>query len=240
MSLMYLLGLPRNGANVWGYGAIIDYERDGSVVYTNGRTGPGRPLHTWQSSADNQGRGPFMPTLRRGLSYSLHGDADYEPANSLALALTFYDAQGHVAADNLYEGLDATFTVPDDARRYTIELVSLNNTHFVFRSLLLGQTTDLAGGQLLLGEDGRSVQYLRAGQLALNCLVLCGSRELVTALPVQLARQTDYWWVNARTRMNPHALAEFVNQRRAEGPLRIVAAGPDTSAIAKLLTPPIN
>lgn len=239
MSLIYQFSWQRNGGLAWGHGAEIDYSPDGSVHYRNPRTGPGQAVSTWET-ANHIGRGPFLPFLRVGGDYILRGDADYQPTGSLGIALTFYDRSGAVIANDLYQDLEVAFTVPTGTVRYKVELISLNNNEFTFRSLMLGTAEDMAGVTVQSDLQGNWLQINRPDAQSSQVLVLVASRETVNALPVTRAATTFYWWTDNATRANQQDLMDFAEQRAEQGLLHVQAAGPDTAPLAELLRSRVN
>jgi len=235
MSLIYQFGWQRNGGLAWGHGAVIDYHRDGSVDYRNLRTGPGQAVMTW-ATANNIGRGPFLPILRVGCDYVLRGDADYEPAGSLGIALTFYDRGSQVITNDLYQDLEVAFTVPEETVRYKIELISLNNSGFTFRSLILGAATDMANVSASADQTGHWLKLTQPSGATRQELVLVATRETVNALPVTAAAATYYWWDTHALRQQQQSLIDFASQLADAGQLHVRAAGPDTAQLADLLT----
>ncbi|KRM87287.1 accessory Sec system protein Asp3 [Lacticaseibacillus thailandensis] len=145
--IIYDFYWPVNGMATAGHGAIIDYAANGIVSYRARRRSPGFAIHTWSSRSNDAtyGRGPYLPLLRNDREYTLTADIDSEPEDTLGLSINFVDAQGVNVQQILERTLDLTFTVPDGAVDYSIALVNLNNEHFKFYSLTLGQSNVLDG-----------------------------------------------------------------------------------------------
>lgn len=123
------------------YGSQISYQKDGSVIFSNTRQEPGTPIHYWQNLPLNGLHRPHdqFPLLKRGHTYAFQVAAQIEPANSVAVNISFLDENNHMISQHFVQQLNGTFTMPEDAKDYRLELLNINNQKIHFVALYLGE-----------------------------------------------------------------------------------------------------
>lgn len=232
MGLIYFIEFSRNARDTWSYGADLSYNSDGSVRYSNQRSGPVQSIQVWRNRMD-AGVGPILPILRCSSEYQLLADIDCEPENSLGFTVTFYDESKAEISSEFFQTLSATFTVPEETRSYQIALTNLNNVAFTFHSLLLAQPQDLTDVSVVRGPQNQWLQLSQSGKPQRQSLVLVSGYDTLLNLPIEPAAQTYYWRCNEKTLRHPESLIAFAIKLRQSGALTIVSAGLGTADLAK-------
>ena len=86
----------------------------------------GTMIHEWTSSFNFQGNRltPTLPLLKKGHSYRLTSQMTVQPQNGLYFRLIFMDRYDRQVGQVIEKNFDFTFTYPEDAYHYKVQLLS--------------------------------------------------------------------------------------------------------------------
>ena len=86
----------------------------------------GTMIHEWTSSFNFQGNRltPTLPLLKRGHRYRLASQMTVQPQNGLYFRLIFMNRYDRQVGQVIEKNFDFTFTYPEDAYHYKVQLLS--------------------------------------------------------------------------------------------------------------------
>ena len=196
MTALYSLFWEPGTGETFDYGSLIDYQPQRVVQYRNPLLSPSRIIHAWHDSQWQQQATPAvpLPLLIPGTTYQFFIDAEQTPANSVGLAIDYYDRQGQRIDDDLHDALHGQFTLPKQTATYQLSLITLNNEHLTFRSLLIGPAAALKNAQVGWPRTDRitNIDCDKSNQDSILDIVLMRQRIGVEALPMPQARHQVY------------------------------------------------
>ena len=123
--------------NNYRYGSAMTVRADQSVHFVNRLMAPGKTLVKWHSAGNYQAQRvvPQLPELLSKQTYQLKAVMKVEPAASVMLKASFYDAQGDVIKEFQAHGTQLTVTCPLEVVSYTVELINLGCWELDFKRL---------------------------------------------------------------------------------------------------------
>ena len=112
--------------NTFLYGSIVLYHSRDHVYLENDMVNSGTMIHEWTSSFNFQGNRltPTLPLLKRGYRYRLSSRMTVQPQNGLYFRLIFMDRYDKQVGQVIEKDLDFTFTYPEEAYHYRVQLLS--------------------------------------------------------------------------------------------------------------------
>lgn len=112
--------------NTFLYGSIVLYHSRDHVYLENTMVNSGTMIHEWTSSFNFQGNRltPTLPLLKKGHSYRLTSQMTVQPQNGLYFRLIFMDRYDRQVGQVIEKNFDFTFTYPEDAYHYKVQLLS--------------------------------------------------------------------------------------------------------------------
>ncbi|WP_375663895.1 accessory Sec system protein Asp3, partial [Bartonella sp. CL63NXGY] len=122
------------------YGSRITISDMDVVTLSNPLIAFGKSLMTWTTAMNWQSSKEVsqLPILQFGQKYQITVLADFEPANSVIVRLTFFDLQGEeIKQLNLVDQV-SEFTCPPDTVDYQLELINAGCVGLTFRRVEIG------------------------------------------------------------------------------------------------------
>ena len=112
--------------NTFLYGSIVLYHSRDHVYLENTMVNSGTMIHEWTSSFNFQGNRltSTLPLLKKGHSYRLTSQMTVQPQNGLYFRLIFMDRYDRQVGQVIEKNFDFTFTYPEDAYHYKVQLLS--------------------------------------------------------------------------------------------------------------------
>lgn len=112
--------------NSFLFGSIVIYHSRDHVYFENKMVNSGTMIHEWVSSFNFQGNRltPTLPLLKKGYRYRLTSRMTVQPQNGLYFKLIFLDRYDKQVAQVIEKKFDFTFTYPEDAYHYKVQLLS--------------------------------------------------------------------------------------------------------------------
>lgn len=112
--------------NSFLYGSIVLYYSRDHVYLENDMVNSGTMIHEWTSSFNFQGNRltPTLPLLKRGYRYRLASHMTVQPQNGLYFRLIFMDRYDKQVGQVIEKDLAFTFTYPEEAYHYRVQLLS--------------------------------------------------------------------------------------------------------------------
>ena len=112
--------------NTFLYGSIVLYHSRDHVYLENTMVNSGTMIHEWTSSFNFQGNRltPTLPLLKKGHSYRLTSQMTVQPQNGLYFRLIFMDRYNKQVDQVIEKDFDFTFTYPEEAYHYKVQLLS--------------------------------------------------------------------------------------------------------------------
>ena len=112
--------------NTFLFGSIVLYHSRDHVYLENAMVNSGTMIHEWTSSFNFQGNRltPTLPLLKRGYRYRLSSRMTVQPQNGLYFRLIFMDRYDKQVGQVIEKDLDFTFTYPEEAYHYRVQLLS--------------------------------------------------------------------------------------------------------------------
>jgi len=112
--------------NTFLYGSIVLYHSRDHVYLENTMVNSGTMIHEWTSSFNFQGNRltPTLPLLKKEHSYRLTSQMTVQPQNGLYFRLIFMDRYDRQVGQVIEKNFDFTFTYPEDAYHYKVQLLS--------------------------------------------------------------------------------------------------------------------
>ena len=112
--------------NTFLYGSIVLYHSRDHVYLENTMVNSGTMIHEWTSSFNFQGNRltPTLPLLKKEHSYRLTSQMTVQPQNGLYFRLIFMDRYDRQVGQVIEKNFDYTFTYPEDAYHYKVQLLS--------------------------------------------------------------------------------------------------------------------
>lgn len=123
-------------------GSLLSFDSSkGTVHFTNQYFSAGSTIVKWQSNSDyNQNRTLIqLPLLKRGGAYEISSTLILTPPNSLLIKINFYDRSEMLVQLSAFESEGGTFTYPNSAYFYEIELINAGVEELIFESLVLSE-----------------------------------------------------------------------------------------------------
>lgn len=111
------------------------------VSFHNPLMSPSYAITSWFSKTNFQQHRlqPTLPLLQRGKTYRVRLVADVEPSNTLYVKVTFFNRFDKEVSFVMLKEENWSFTYPEDAFSYTIELINAGCDHFSFDSLIVAE-----------------------------------------------------------------------------------------------------
>ena len=112
--------------NTFLYGSIVLYHSRDHVYLENTMVNSGTMIHEWTSSFNFQGNRltPTLPLLKKEQSYRLTSQMTVQPQNGLYFRLIFMDRYDKQVDQVIEKDFDFTFTYPEEAYHYKVQLLS--------------------------------------------------------------------------------------------------------------------
>lgn len=112
--------------NTFLFGSIVLYHSRDHVYLENDMVNSGTMIHEWTSSFNFQGNRltPTLPLLKRGHRYRLASQMTVQPQNGLYFRLIFMNRYDRQVGQVIEKNFDFTFTYPEDAYHYKVQLLS--------------------------------------------------------------------------------------------------------------------
>ena len=112
--------------NTFLFGSIVLYHSRDHVYLENTMVNSGTMIHEWTSSFNFQGNRltPTLPLLKKGHSYRLTSQMTVQPQNGLYFRLIFMDRYNKQVDQVIEKDFDFTFTYPEEAYHYKVQLLS--------------------------------------------------------------------------------------------------------------------
>ena len=112
--------------NTFLFGSIVLYHSRDHVYLENDMVNSGTMIHEWTSSFNFQGNRltPTLPLLKRGHRYRLVSQMTVQPQNGLYFRLIFMDRYNKQVDQVIEKDFDFTFTYPEEAYHYKVQLLS--------------------------------------------------------------------------------------------------------------------
>ena len=112
--------------NTFLFGSIVLYYSRDHVYLENDMVNSGTMIHEWTSSFNFQGNRltPTLPLLKRGYRYRLASHMIVQPQNGLYFRLIFMDRYDKQVGQVIEKDLAFTFTYPEEAYHYRVQLLS--------------------------------------------------------------------------------------------------------------------
>ena len=121
------------------YGSRLTFFESGEVRFENRHASPGTVLIEWSSEA-SYGRNRTalqLPLLHRGHTYSLEGEAEVEPQDSVALKFNSFDRTETLVSTQIFPLQGGEVFYPEEAYSYSIELISTGVEVLNFKKIQL-------------------------------------------------------------------------------------------------------
>ncbi|KRM09940.1 hypothetical protein FD16_GL001480 [Paucilactobacillus suebicus DSM 5007 = KCTC 3549] len=140
-NLIYIIRWPREQHDTYNYGATISFDDSDRVSYASPMMPPGQALHTWHSATNyiTQKTGPALPLLKQGVRYHIAAQFNESPAESVYVAIRFFDEDKLVVDEQFFNAEGGRFTYPFGAVRYDIALVNASHQSLTFDFLELAE-----------------------------------------------------------------------------------------------------
>ncbi|KRN27693.1 hypothetical protein IV38_GL001906 [Lactobacillus selangorensis] len=141
MTPIYWIRWGRKLASNYRYGTRITIQPTQNR-FVDPRESPGKMVHVWMSKSRYLGgrQTADLPLLTPDLDYRFKLVGQIEPADTIHLRLTYFDADEE-ELDTEYFNEAGHFHYPDEARSYKMELVNLNNQVLKFTGIWLAAST---------------------------------------------------------------------------------------------------
>ena len=112
--------------NSFLYGSVVIYNSRDHVYFENSMVNSGTMIHEWTSSFNFQGNRltPTLPLLKKGHRYRLVSQMTVQPQNGLYFRLIFMDRYNKQVDQVIEKDFDFTFTYPEEAYHYKVQLLS--------------------------------------------------------------------------------------------------------------------
>lgn len=112
--------------NSFLYGLIVIYYARNHIYFENEMISSGTMVHEWTSSFNFQGNRltPTLPLIKKGHRYRLTSNMTIKPDNGLYFRLIFKDRYDEKVSQLIKKDLTFTFTYPEEAYNYSIQLLS--------------------------------------------------------------------------------------------------------------------
>lgn len=112
--------------NSFLYGSVVIYYSRYHVYFENSMVNSGTMIHEWTSSFNFQGNRltPTLPLLKKGHRYRLVSQMTVQPQNGLYFRLIFMDRYDKQVDQVIEKDFDFTFTYPEEAYHYKVQLLS--------------------------------------------------------------------------------------------------------------------
>ena len=127
--------IKRNDINAYPYGVTLSFPGDGSAIITAPMVPSGKVLYDWNADTDylTERREPTLPLLGGGEDYLFSFDYKADPEGTAMFRLVFYDRQNEIVESLVTDTDSLSFTYPEDAYRYALELVQggFDTLHFI-------------------------------------------------------------------------------------------------------------
>lgn len=138
-NVVWLVYWDHYAQDAWLYGSTISFLPDGAVLFENGEMPPGFSVREWFSLMDYQEKRmePQLPLLEEKKAYHILTRKMDEPENGSFLRLNFYDRQGELLDFCLLREEEGSFTYPEGAFSYSLQLVQGGAEKIRFRYLAL-------------------------------------------------------------------------------------------------------
>lgn len=117
------------------HGALLRFEKDGSVIYENPLLASGIAIIRWSSRIHLGDRAAvILPLLAEGESYDIELDAETEPRDSVFLEFDFFNKREEQIESQILHD-DDTIVCPKDMYYYEIALVQGGAQKLVFHRI---------------------------------------------------------------------------------------------------------
>lgn len=144
MSAVYEIRIRRHAMPEYIYGITWHFLPDGRVRISASLVPSGKAVYVWKSETSylNERTEPQLPLLKPGAFYRFRFETVSEPEGCAMFRLVFYDRQNeHLETRVSYEE-EMTFVYPEDAYRYTLELVQGGFDTMTFDRVILSEEQD--------------------------------------------------------------------------------------------------
>ncbi|KXT79301.1 Accessory secretory protein Asp3 [Streptococcus sp. DD11] len=126
------------------YGSTLIYHSPSHIFFENKLMASGQTIHEWSSGWHYQRDRlqPSLPLLKRGARYRLTRDMDLYPDFSVFLKVIFFDRYNEELGNQVERSESLTFTYPQDAYSYKVQLLSAGVESFEFYALKIDQVEE--------------------------------------------------------------------------------------------------
>ncbi len=117
---------------------------DETILYENELLPPGTVIMRWHSrtSFAQDAKEPALPLLQEGARYRVSAACESTPLETLYVQFVFRNLRGRVIDRFLMRGGSGTFTYPEGAYEYDMELIQGGSASFHFDHITIMQVED--------------------------------------------------------------------------------------------------
>ena len=162
---VYIVKWGQRIGDTYTHGSKINFH-ESSVSFSNPEQSPGESIHTWYSLAEFRKfrYTPALPILTPGHQYHFRVDLTQEPADSLNLAITYFDDDDEQIRQDFFTELNDSFAYPENGHHYQMDLINLNNQQLEFTSLWLADEELLQTWEIERQKLASGTQFVTATQ----------------------------------------------------------------------------
>lgn len=122
-------------SDTYMYGTSFQKKANNVVTFKNNLLPSGKILMKWESTTNYQSvrEVPSLPMLLNGKRYRIKIDASVSPNNAAIFAIRFFDLQGIEFDKCVFTSLEQSFTYPNRAVRYNVEIINGGCEEIIFR-----------------------------------------------------------------------------------------------------------
>lgn len=127
----------------YSFGSQIEFAGH-RVTFHNPLMSPSYAITSWDSKTNFQQHRlqPTLPLLKRGHLYRMELVADVVPSRTLYVKVTFFDRFDKEISFSMLKEDQWSFTYPEEAFAYRVELINAGCHHFSFDSLVLSEESE--------------------------------------------------------------------------------------------------
>lgn len=135
----FILQWGKDFADNYNYGAQIQFLKNEFTSFNQPLMPPGITLKKWYSSTNfmETKNSPMLPKLKNRTEYHFRMNLDTGQKNSLQIKIECFDRFGTSLDTWYFNEMSGTFTYPERAASYTVELINIKNEDFLFKYLVI-------------------------------------------------------------------------------------------------------
>lgn len=132
--VIYLVRWDNDADRTYLYGTELTRMDDGTVVFTNEMMPSGMVIREWESLTNYQSRRiePQLPLMEAGDTMTVRLRMRCVPENAVFLRINFYDYHKEQVDFTIIRGGTGTFTFPEGAYSYNLQLIEAGSHRMVF------------------------------------------------------------------------------------------------------------